>query len=1250
MVRDTQSRRRLLARTALTGVVLALGGTAAANPVNPTIVHGDVGFAGSGSVLEVRQGSDKAIIDWRGFDIAAGETTRFVQPGSGSIALNRVGGNAASVIDGSLTANGRIFVINPNGILFGAGASVDVGGLVATTADIANDSFLAGDYRFDGASTVAGAAITNNGVITAGMAVLVAPQVRNGGTIQAGLGRVTLGAAQRFTLDMAGDGLISFDAGSAVAGARLEQAGLVQGATVLLSAATAARVVDNVIDMTGVVEARGVRQEGGDIVLDGGLGVVSVAGTLDASSTGGSGGTVQVQGDQVAVNADLTVKGAFTATGATSVGNGVTVSGYGSQTYTGSLSLAGHLVGAGAGAINVSGRLTVRELATIATAGNAGDDVTVAGIDGPGFLAVDAGAGQVSLGTVGAAQTLAGLSVGGAGIALSGVTTTGLQDYAGAVVLNGNLVSTAGGSIRLGGPVTLAGDSTIVTAGNGGDDINVSGTVNGAHAFQIDAGSGTVTLGGAAGGTTALKLLAAGGSRVSLGDVTTTGLQDYAGTVTLNGNLVSMTGGSIRAGGPVTLTGNSAIVTAGNGGDDIRVGGAVDGAFGLLLDAGQGDVALAGAVGGGKALTLLSTAGRNVSLHDVRTTGQQDHAGAVTLAGNLVSEVGGAIRIGGPLMLAGNSAIVTAGFASDAIHLDGAVNGAFSLIADAGAGTVVTSGTIGGSRALSLFAVTGSKVALGDVTTTGRQDYAGSFTLNGNLVSTGGGVIRVGGPLALAGDSAIVTAGFAGDDIDLAGSVNGAHALMLDAGAGKVAVAGAVGGATALKLFSAGGATVSLRDVTTAGLQDYAGAVTLSGNLVSLTGGAIRAGGPLALAGDSAIVTAGGGTDDIRLAGSVDGAYALVIDAGAGNASIGGAVGATQALRLLSAGGSTLALRGVKTVGQQDYAGAITLNGDLTSTGGGIIRLAGPVTLAADSSITTAGAAVDGVTLSGALAGPYRMTIRAGAGNVGFGGAVSGLTGLDVAGGAVNAAAPITVAGNLAVAAARLTTAELNATNVTLTGTDALTSGAITAGQDVKVTAGKAATLGTVTGRGVTVTAGDALTTGAVTATQDVSITGAKAVTLGAVSARNLTSTSGAALRLAGIKAESAVLTGTTAIAGTGPLNLSRTLLLDTSGAATGLDVWTGALTYRGTGRFSVNGTVAGVSGPEAADLVQIMGPRSGSYLFGARPVFGIATLADRHRLDIAPVDTVPADDDGRTDPPVLDPASVKDDLISFQD
>src|SRR5690606_9913672 len=84
------------------------------NPSSANIVHGDIAFGGSGSTLEIHQGSQRAIIDWAEFSIAAGETTRFLQPGASSVALNRVIGGNLSEIHGNLRANGSVALINPN--------------------------------------------------------------------------------------------------------------------------------------------------------------------------------------------------------------------------------------------------------------------------------------------------------------------------------------------------------------------------------------------------------------------------------------------------------------------------------------------------------------------------------------------------------------------------------------------------------------------------------------------------------------------------------------------------------------------------------------------------------------------------------------------------------------------------------------------------------------------------------------------------------------------------------------------------------------------------------------------------------------------------------------------------------------------------------------------------------------------------------------------------------------------------------
>src|SRR5690606_26629140 len=145
----------------------------------------EVRLSGGAGALTVRQDSRNAIIDWAGFSIAPGETTRFVQPGTDAAVLNRVTGGDPSVIHGSLRANGQVFVINPNGILVGPGGSIDAHGVVLSTLDVDKGEFLArGDLVFKGASS---AGVTNLGRIhgIGGDVFLIGRSVENRGTIQA---------------------------------------------------------------------------------------------------------------------------------------------------------------------------------------------------------------------------------------------------------------------------------------------------------------------------------------------------------------------------------------------------------------------------------------------------------------------------------------------------------------------------------------------------------------------------------------------------------------------------------------------------------------------------------------------------------------------------------------------------------------------------------------------------------------------------------------------------------------------------------------------------------------------------------------------------------------------------------------------------------------------------------------------------------------------------------------------------------
>ncbi|WP_033925607.1 MBG domain-containing protein [Sphingomonas sp. 35-24ZXX] len=207
-------------RTGVAGLAFVSAQTAMANPSGGTVVAGSASINGQGTDrVRIDQSSDRVVINWDNFSINLGQGVDFRQPNARSIALNRVTGPEISQIMGELTANGQIYLINGNGIVFGKDAKVDVASLVASSADIANEAFMGGGALRFGTPGRAGAKVINHGTITvrdAGIAAFVAPQVANDGIITAQMGRIAFGGAQAFTLDLHGDNLIRFQVGDAV--------------------------------------------------------------------------------------------------------------------------------------------------------------------------------------------------------------------------------------------------------------------------------------------------------------------------------------------------------------------------------------------------------------------------------------------------------------------------------------------------------------------------------------------------------------------------------------------------------------------------------------------------------------------------------------------------------------------------------------------------------------------------------------------------------------------------------------------------------------------------------------------------------------------------------------------------------------------------------------------------------------------------------------------------------------------------
>jgi len=200
-------RAALVATLAGLGSLGSWGSTAWAQSVLPTggaVVAGSGTIAQAGKVMTVTQTTAKMAADWQSFNIGAGNTVNFVQPSSTAVALNRVLGSDVSVIQGALNANGQVFLVNPNGVLFTPTAQVNVGSIVASTLGISTADFMAGRYKFAGDSSNA---IINQGNITTlngGSIALIAAKITNTGTLTANAGNVLLGAGSQVTLDLGG--------------------------------------------------------------------------------------------------------------------------------------------------------------------------------------------------------------------------------------------------------------------------------------------------------------------------------------------------------------------------------------------------------------------------------------------------------------------------------------------------------------------------------------------------------------------------------------------------------------------------------------------------------------------------------------------------------------------------------------------------------------------------------------------------------------------------------------------------------------------------------------------------------------------------------------------------------------------------------------------------------------------------------------------------------------------------------------
>ena len=283
-------------------LLLSFATAAQANPTAPTVVHGSVQFNQVGSSLNVTN-SPNAIINWQSFSIDAGETTRFIQQSANSAVLNRVVGQNVSSLLGTLESNGKVWLINPSGILIGRDAQINVGGLVASTLDVMDGDFLGGRMNFNGDAS---ALLENQGNITVpigGGVYLLGGEIENSGIITAPSGEVVLAAGKQIEIGQAGTPNLSVNikAGEGKA-LNLGQIATPDGST---------NIFASLIEQKGVINAGSAVREGGRILLRASKQVKLDSGSATTvNSTTGSGGDIVIDAGFVALGGTVSADGA----------------------------------------------------------------------------------------------------------------------------------------------------------------------------------------------------------------------------------------------------------------------------------------------------------------------------------------------------------------------------------------------------------------------------------------------------------------------------------------------------------------------------------------------------------------------------------------------------------------------------------------------------------------------------------------------------------------------------------------------------------------------------------------------------------------------------------------------------------------------------------------------------------------------------------------------------------------------------
>ncbi len=958
-------RGALLATTCFAVAGIALTSPVAAAPSGLTVGSGQVTVSNpNAQTTLIQQSTGKAILNWNSFSVGSAETVRFQQPNALSVALNRVTGSQPSSIFGHLVSNGQVFLLNPNGILFGRNSAVNVAGLVATTSGIKDSDFLAGNYNFNIASPNANAGVVNYGSITAadgGSVVLSGNYVQNDGLIQARLGKVVLAGTTTFAVDFAGDNLLSFAVTGPVNQVPVDQNGnpvialvsntgsiMAEGGKVTLTARAAKGILDSVINTTGMIEANTASMINGTVVLDAGDGGVTVGGGVSVTglNPGETGGTIKVLGGAVAIAAgaminasgdsgggNIAIGGEFHGAGpdanawttnvqqgatiradAVTYGNGgnVAVWADGYTAFNGSISAQGGALGGNGGFVETSGKqfLSVGTgmVNTLAPHGVVGNwlldpmNITVVASGGANSLAQESSFTS----DAGQSDTINASLINGA---TSNVTLQATNNitFNSAVSMSNNgvgITAQAGNNIAVNASITTRGGSLELDAND-----NSGGTATGSGAISIASGANLSTTGGSqTGGAITLKVHGGTGSIIDA-STSTSSIVTTGGAVLIQTTGTNAGTGNVSIAGEIGTVGTSSVTS---GSVTINAGGSVTVGSGLILTT----------IYSGNELSANETSINARGFNTSTTSQTPGNGGNITISGTSISLPFGASVRGGDSVNENTSGSGPVGWTGSgaALTANGANAGTMTLTATGGSVTVGNSATTG--DIVGLF-------ARGGESTGGAAGNGGTITVNANTISLARADAKGGDTLAAS------AAGGRGGTVQLIATAASGPAVTIY---GESDSPVTTSSATLSSLSARGGYSgLSQFGVLSPGTLTGAGGTVL---IASTTGGtALNGSSYVQLAtgsgpnGGSTIgLSAGGGLGSsgvISVNGPINATTANVesmrITISDGSASFGGSVGGAVALNSITLGSGFNSLPSGGTSGAVTFQGPVTV-------------------------------------------------------------------------------------------------------------------------------------------------------------------------------------------------------------------------------------------------------------------------------------------------------------------------------------